>query len=1090
MPPSEREQLAQLNSNAMANVAQGGVTEFASDPGVQVAGKIPSNIVAGLFQLFKGTGKNEPVGPPTKKGEKPVGKKSIDVKPRVPAEGNLEPDELAYRDTQSVSAAKTLSDDGQAKFKEQGNQATDLSPSGQRLSQALSEADDAVELTPDQQLRATITDSQRGVTANNQGFNLTEDSAGVASQSQADEVIEAATIEEGYLRSIKDGAPFNWDKIKQPDDVKALIQAVSDSLPDQQEAATRGVISNADTVEAATSQLADSLGLTRSVLKRKRGTAFANAAEATAARMLLSDSAKKLADLAKQVKEGGGDAVMLQFRRQLAIHNGIQLQIKGAQTEAARLLQSFNIPVTEGMAPDAVALMNMDVIEASGGAKSLMMAADGLLKAAANGEGAFNQAAEKGIMSRFRQGAEHLYINGLLSGPKTQFKNVGGNLLFMIMQVPEEFIAGGIGAAERGIRRAVGSEIDYTQQRYMSDVLARWTGYYKSFGDAMSAAAMAVKTNQPGDAVSKVEMNSYRSASIGDTTVARALDYFYKGTSLPTRLLLGGDDFFKVLSQNGELYAKANRQYKAALASGMNQKQAQDEASMVLLSPRQFADELDVKGRYDTLMTDLGQFGKAASALQNTWFGRYILPFATAPTNDILRTLERTPIGLAHPEIYGKDAGKRQIKLARLASGGMIMSMTAMYAGQGKITGATPKDKKTREKLPPGWQPYSFVFRGDDFPVDADGEPLPLFNSFGAPNGPLKYISYSGMGPLASTIGIAAGAMQKMSLARTADERQSVAAAAVFAVSDYFRELPMLQGVAQVLTALERGDPDFITRGPLGSMNLVPGVPNPFSALTRTVERIGDNTITKTGANYDIYTADDVRRMSDAGDLKLGADGNYDFRWVGMPKGDAGEQMFKAVHDGYLNMVATNVFADNEYAEIPRYDSLGRLVTDGPSYEEAPFTRLYNAFSPMVIGTSDDQPAYVDELVRLDWPVPMQPANRVVKGIKLTEMQLSNLVWIAKGSPDQVPANMAELGIVPIQVRVQRRYSSFKDGLERLMNSREYRRSTDKEKKSLIRSLNDSFMDAAFQVMSDMPGNERIGEAARDIESLKEDGLL
>ena len=242
-----------------------------------------------------------------------------------------------------------------------------------------------------------------------------------------------------------------------------------------------------------------------------------------------------------------------------------------------------------------------------------------------------------------------------------------------------------------------------------------------------------------------------------------------------------------------------------------------------------------------------------------------------------------------------------------------------------------------------------------------------------------------------------------------------------------FRELPMLQGVAQVLTALERGDPDFITRGPLGSMNLVPGIPNPLSALTRTVERIGDNTVTKTGANYDIYPRDDVIRMTDANELKLGPNGNYDFRWVGMPKGDAGEQMFNAVHNGYLNMVATNVFADNNYAEIPRYDSLGRLVTDGPTYEEAPYTRLYNAFSPMVIGASEDQPAYVDELVRLDWPVPMLPANRVVKGIKLTEMQLSNLVWIAKGNPDQVPANMAELGIVPVNVRVKRRYSSFRD---------------------------------------------------------------
>ena len=58
MPPSEQEQRAQLNSNAMANVAKGGVTEFASDPGVQVAGKIPSDIVADLFRLFGGVKKH------------------------------------------------------------------------------------------------------------------------------------------------------------------------------------------------------------------------------------------------------------------------------------------------------------------------------------------------------------------------------------------------------------------------------------------------------------------------------------------------------------------------------------------------------------------------------------------------------------------------------------------------------------------------------------------------------------------------------------------------------------------------------------------------------------------------------------------------------------------------------------------------------------------------------------------------------------------------------------------------------------------------------------------------------------------------
>lgn len=87
-----------------------------------------------------------------------------------------------------------------------------------------------------------------------------------------------------------------------------------------------------------------------------------------------------------------------------------------------------------------------------------------------NGPRAFNEASQAGIGSRVRHGLEHMYINGLLSGPKTQLKNIIGNALYMGFQLPEEFMAGMIGGAERGIRRAVGSEIDYTDQVYMSDI--------------------------------------------------------------------------------------------------------------------------------------------------------------------------------------------------------------------------------------------------------------------------------------------------------------------------------------------------------------------------------------------------------------------------------------------------------------------------------------------------------------------------------------------------------------------------------------------------------------------------------------------
>jgi hypothetical protein len=256
--------------------------------------------------------------------------------------------------------------------------------------------------------------------------------------------------------------------------------------------------------------------------------------------------------------------------------------------------------------------------------------------------------------------------------------------------------------------------------------------------------------------------------------------------------------------------------------------------------------------------------------------------------------------------------------------------------------------------------------------------------------------------------------------------------------------------------------------------------------LTRTVERIGDNTVTKTGAPFDIYTVDDVRRLTEDKILKPGPDGNFDWRLVGLPKGDAGDQFFQAVHDGYLKMVATSVFQDEEYAEIPRYDTLGRLVTDGPTYEEAPYLRLWNAFTPIVISGSEEQEPFVKELVRLDWPLPQPPKN--YKGVVLTEMQISNFMWLAKGNREQVPPNLEGMNLVPVRVRGKAGSQTFQAALASLINSREYKRSNDKKKRSLFNQLDDEFMAAAWSRLTAIPGNERLGIAARQIQGLKERG--
>ena len=114
---------------------------------------------------------------------------------------------------------------------------------------------------------------------------------------------------------------------------------------------------------------------------------------------------------------------------------------------------------------------------------------------------------------------------------------------------------------------------------------------------------------------------------------------------------------------------QANRQYKKALRDGKTVEQAQDEAGMLLLDPQYVAEELDYKAKYDTLQSDLGQFGKITGMVQRLDafgipVGRMILPFATAPTNSFLRTTEFMGI---NPKVYADLSGRNGARAQQMA---------------------------------------------------------------------------------------------------------------------------------------------------------------------------------------------------------------------------------------------------------------------------------------------------------------------------------------------------------------------------------------------------------------------------------------
>ena len=167
----------------------------------------------------------------------------------------------------------------------------------------------------------------------------------------------------------KEGIDFNFDKIETNDDIKEIINAVSDQYADSIKTAKRGVKTYKETKAEAEELLLDEIGLTKKLFSKKRG-ALMNAGELTAVRILMNNSAKKLNDLTKEIEAldliGNVDSkLLLSFRRQQAIHAAIAMQVKGSQTEAARAVNALKIPV--GLSPKITGDMIKDMLMKDGG---------------------------------------------------------------------------------------------------------------------------------------------------------------------------------------------------------------------------------------------------------------------------------------------------------------------------------------------------------------------------------------------------------------------------------------------------------------------------------------------------------------------------------------------------------------------------------------------------------------------------------------------------------------------------------------------------------------------------------------------------
>ena len=1084
--------MATPGQQAAQALRQGGVTEFADtqpnvDEGIQTANF--------LTQILKQSAKAAPG----------VARKEIDkgVAGRVPepiAEGVM-PEGTTVQSTQEALAKDALSPEGQNRLAGAGGDArTAISMPTER---ELADQPDLFgpaepEVPVNQQVTKNAQMSMSGLET------VARSESAIADAGDADDLIRMVTepgmVDDGV------GIDFNFDNFDGGEDINRVVNAMSDIIKNPTEAEKRGIVTNKETLANAGELLADEVGFTRNILRKQSGKAL-NAEEMTALRILLQRSGAKLEEMAVQIQSGlASPKAMIDFRRQMSVHAGIQMKAKGAQTEIARAMQAFKIPVGTQVPADV-----MDgILKEAGGTGLVKKMARGYLDALAEG-GQVN--ANKYVSGSWSQKTEdvwmEVYMNGLLSYFPTHFKNALSTPLFMTYNVLTDLMSASIGATFRSGARLAGRDAD-PDGVHFEDVFARVHGMSKSIGDAWTVAAKGFASEVPADTLNKVEGATFRAIdrenlNIDDNTIGKGVDFMGRVIRLPGRGLMFADDFFKTIASRGALYEESVRAYRRSKHMGRNDAEAMDDAMMVMLDPKYATDEMDSAARYATMTTDLGDgvIGRFTNAFRGSMLGKLVMPFAKAPTNTV------KIVGEGHPLIQGLAAlnpGSSKVRdtllgkngpQARDRALGRLAMATTTFAGfhelaqNGRITGSYPVDKDLQRLLPPGWQPYSMVFRGENFPVDADGDSLPLYNKeTGIPNGPLTYMSYQGLEPVSAFIGIAASTARHQTMFVDPEDKLNLLSASTVATMEYFRDLPMLQGIATVYKAFQYEDPSMITDGFLGCTVAV--FPMPFSAVVRNVEKLsGDNVKKKVDQPYQYYSVEDVNRLYDE---SQGTDNPYSkvpYSLVGTVKNwqDASwskmfyEQVAWGWEQQIMNIPYVNKIEEN-YAF--QYDMLGDKKTRGLRFDINPKAAVWSSVTPFKMAFGAEVEPYHRELIRLGAPLTESRDKKKILGVSLSERNRGELTNIAKNKIT-----------LPIEVMTKRgrrqqgpaRYV-FKDYLKVLMTVPLYTSSDDDVRANMIRNAEARFYRAAVPVLLNQPGNQDLRSRLAERKQLKDQGAF
>lgn len=627
----------------------------------------------------------------------------------------------------------------------------------------------------------------------------------------------ADTLAAGLVKTTDAGGKeiyVNLARIEGEADVKKVIALMADAGKDRINLRRGGE----KVTFAEMKKTADAMGMdVTDLLSRRSGTPM-SAAEAIAARNLLTASAERLTDLAKSIAGGAGTKTEeFLFRRQMAVHAAIQSEVIAARTETARALASWRIPAGGGI--DASRAV-FDSLEAMGGSATTKELATRLaiLNASGKGVGAISDFVRKGVTARTIDAAMEVWKSAMLSGPTTHLSNIFSNTLMMGVEIGERKV----GSMISNFRGTVDGVAE-------GEANAMAHGLVESSKDAFRMAYMAMKTGDSafGRAAGKADHAPVRALSkealgLPDNVWGNSIDYIGKGFNIPYRFLTAEDEFFKTMTFRMELHAQAQRIAQSeglagAKASARMREIINEPPEVVKLAAQDFAlastFNRELTGALAKVAQARGSDGTVGRAMQ------FVLPFFRTPVNVFSASVERSPLAPLTAQFradFLAGGARQDLALARMATGTTIMLVAADLADQGVITGMISKDPGhkeayERQKIPE----YSLKIGG-------------------------KWVSYNRLDPIAMPLAVAANMAE---LARRfeiepekLDSVREVIAAGIGGTAKAALDRSFMQGTAGLISAIE--DPEGHSDAYI--KNLIAGLATP--AISATAAQLADPT--------------------------------------------------------------------------------------------------------------------------------------------------------------------------------------------------------------------------------------------------------